>query len=299
MISIRKENFHNLHSSILKSYSELFKEKYSNNNLFTEIFKNDESVNLEQLKIYAESVNDFELKSILYRIIGVSKIIDSRENNTSLELNNVWKYISESILSIPTNYTISSIGSQGFLSIPLYKNDLNLEEFDFIRLHIWDKSLDKYMNLEKCEMFSIHTHTFYAKSWVITGDLINERFEFKENSKNSRHSFFKVEYNKSLNKVNRHTSVAINENINVEITRTSKEYYSTGKTYEIEAGELHKSKKGSDSILATFFSFTGKDGLSKSLVVGPKEIKESEVNRKELINPIELLNRISNKLKND
>lgn len=299
MIIIKKENFKNLQKSILESYSESFKEKHSNTNLYADIFKNDESVNLEQLKSYSDNLNNFEIKSILYRIIGVSEIIYSRENNTILPTEKVWNYISKSILSIPTENTISSIGSQGFLSIPLYKNDPSLEEFDFIRLHIWDSTLDEYMDLAKCEMFSIHTHTFYAKSWIITGDLINERFEYKEGSKNSKHSFFKVEYNNSLNKVNRHSSVAINENIDVEITRTAKEYYTSGDIYEIEAGKLHKSKQNSENILATFFSFTGKDGLSKSVVIGPKSIKESEVNRKKIIDPTNLLNRITNKINND
>lgn len=299
MITIKKENFQDFYLAILKSYNEKFKNKFQNSNLASNIFKNSNSISIDELENYTKKIDDKEVKSIVNRIIGVTKIRYSRENDINLDINDVWKYISKSILEIPVEHTISSIGSQGFLSIPLFKFDPILEEFDFIRLHIWDKSLWEYMDLEKCEMFSIHTHTFFAKSWVITGELINERYDYEESSENSNHSLFKVKYNDSLNQVNRHTSMAINKNIDIEIEKTANEHYQAGDNYEIEAGKLHKSKQASSHILATFFSFTGKDGLAKSIVVGPKDIKESEVNRKKIIDPTNLINQISRQISND
>jgi hypothetical protein len=208
--------------------------------------------------------------------------------------------VSKSIRLIPVEYTISSIGSQGFLSIPLFKKDISLTTFDFIRLHIWDDSLDIFMDLEKTKDFSIHSHTFFAKSWIITGKIINDRYEFVTNEDDGEHSFFEVVYNNSLNKVNQHTSKAVNKNVNTKLYLVSQEIHSPMGYYEIKPSKLHKSGHvNSPKCSATFFSFTGKDGLGESFVIGPKSIKESEINRKIMINPNTLLDKIDNQLQEE
>jgi len=233
-------------------------------------------------------------------MIGVRELIYCRDNNHSLDIIEVWKYISNSIKQIPNTYTISSIGSQGFLSIPLYKSDETLEKFDFLRLHIWDDSLNVYLDLKKCDDFSIHSHTFHAKSWIITGSVINDLYEYKVDSKNSNHSFFKVVYNNSLNEINQHTSKAINENKNIKLSLVKHEVHYSKGFYEIKASKLHKSGHiNSPDCSATFFSFTGKDGLGKSFVIGPKDIQESEVNRKTIIDPTNLIAKIDQQLINE
>lgn len=294
MTILDKNNFTEFYNAILKGYSEDFKIKHKNDYLKNLVFFNKDRVEINDLVNLLESLNNCELESILMRIIGVYMIIDARDNNVKLDTKKTWELISNSILKIALENTISSIGSQGFLSIPLYKYDPNLENFDFIRLHIWDTSLNELMDLEKCELFGIHTHSFYAKSWIIAGELVNERFDHVLNSDNAKHSIFDVIYNDSLNNVNQHTSTAINKHINVEIIEKSRELYKTGDSYEIEAGKFHRSNFiNQENAAATFFSFTGKDGLDKSIVVGPKSIEESEVNRKAIVNPIELINKIT------
>jgi hypothetical protein len=70
--------------------------------------------------------------------------------------------------------------------------------------------------------------------------------------------------------------------------------------YEIKPSKLHKSGHvNSPKCSATFFSFTGKDGLGESFVIGPKSIKESEINRKIMINPNTLLDKIDNQLQEE
>ncbi|AEW85061.1 hypothetical protein FCOL_01060 [Flavobacterium columnare ATCC 49512] len=225
------------------------------------------------------------------------EIIYCRENTKQLDSKEVWKLISKSIRIIPSELTISSIGSQGFLSIPLYKKDLSLETFDFIRLHIWDDSLDEFMDLQKCQDFSIHSHTFFAKSWIIIGKVKNNRFEYETDSEYSTHSFFEVQYNNSLNEVNQHSSKAVNKNINVRLFKTSEEVHFTKGYYEIEPSKLHQSGHlNSPNPSATFFSFTGKEGIGESFVIGPKEIIDSEINRKMNISPISLLDKIDSQL---
>lgn len=246
---------------------------------------------------FANDNSDSFLKSFIYRLVGVLEIIYCRENKIKLNTNFVWKLISNSIRFIPSEFTISSIGSQGFLSIPLYKKDNSLDTFDFIRLHIWDDSLNELMDLKKCQDFSIHSHTFFAKSWIITGKVKNDRYEYETNVEDTTHSFFEVQYNKSLNEVNQHSSKAVNKNTNARLFKTSEEVHFTNGYYEIEPSKLHQSGHvNSPNSSATFFSFTGKDGLGESFVIGPKEILESDINRKMNIESNYLLEKIDSQL---
>ncbi|OOV19251.1 hypothetical protein [Flavobacterium sp. LM4] len=297
---LSKSQFTVFYNSLIKGYSEDFKNIIvGHDELVKNLFKNNEIIEIEDLEKYIDEITDNAIKSLLLRLIAVKEIIHCRDDNKNLNIKEVWTYISKSIKIIPSCYNISSIGSQGFLSIPLYKYDETLETFDFIRLHIFDDSLNELMDLKKCEDFSVHTHTFFAKSWIITGKIINNRYDYILHSENSKHSFFKVKYNDSLNEVNQHTSLAINEKINVELFQTSEEIHFEKGYYEIKPGKLHKSgHKNSPFVSATFFSFTGKDGLDKSIVIGPREIEVSEVNRKMIIDPLYLLEKIDNQLNN-
>lgn len=296
--TILKEEFIEFYKPLLKGYSESFRLQVKTLDENTDlIFKNINEVSLSKLQELCNEYNDIFFTSIIYRLIGVREIIHCRENNFELEILSVWQLISKSIRIIPIEYTISSIGSQGFLSIPIYKADKTLDTFDFIRLHIWDDSLDKYMDLKKCEDFSIHSHTFFARSWIITGKIINDRFEFVLNADNPRHSFFDVVYNDSLNQVNRHSSKAVNKKIDAKLLKVSEEIHYKNGYYEVKPSKLHKSGHlNSPLCSATFFSFNGKDGLGKSFVIGPKEINESEINRKMNIDPIYLIDKIDNQL---
>lgn len=296
--TITKEDFFLFCKPLLKSYSESFKnEIQSLKDLINFWFSENPSIMVvEILKHLKNQPNPF-IKSLLLRLIGTREIIHSRDHNLQLDVKPVWEWISESIRVVPNKYTISSIGSQGFLSIPLYKSEETRETFDFLRLHIWNDSLNEYMDLKKVEEFSIHSHTFFARSWVITGKIINDRFEIIKNSNISQHSVFKVVYNDSLNEVNQHTSKAKNENIGVELIKVNEEVHYARGYYEIKPSQLHKSgHKNSPKCSATFFSFTGKDGLGESCVIGPQKIKESEVNRKMNISPINLLDKIDQQL---
>lgn len=296
-----KDEFHEYYEPTIKGYSESFKNIIESEIEISKLFfpLNNEKSFKDLLNSLNEIDNQF-VKSLLFRIIAIREVIFCRENEKELNIKFVWNLIAKSIRIIPKDYTISSIGSQGFLSIPLYKKDNSLDTFDFIRLHIWDDSLDKLMDIEKTENFSIHSHTFFAKSWIITGKIINDRYDFTTNSDNGEHSFFEVVYNNSLNQVNQHTSKAVNKNINTKLNLVSKEIHFPKGYYEIKPSKLHKSgHMNSPKSSATFFSFTGKDGLGESFVVGPKLIKESEINRKVNIDPHSLLDKIDNQLQEE
>jgi Leucine-rich repeat (LRR) protein len=172
-------NFCDSYNPIIKSYATEFLNKIASlDNIQTLLFDDISTKRIKELIDFADESSDNYISSFIYRLVGVKEIIFCRENKKQLDTSEVWKMISKSIRIIPSELTISSIGSQGFLSIPLYKQDASLENFDFIRLHIWDDSLDKYMDLQKCQDFSIHSHTFFAKSWIITGKVKNDRYEY-------------------------------------------------------------------------------------------------------------------------
>lgn len=294
-MKIDKNDFNIFLDSITKCYNlDIYDKLPKSKNFPDEIFENDNKLNISELLKYAEN-QDLYFLSVSKRIAGILNILIARETKSELDIKETWKLISESILIVPVNATISSIGSQGFLSIPLYKNELKLENFDFLRLHIWDNSLLKYMNIETCDKFSIHTHSFFAKSWIIVGEIINDCYKVKQSNEITEYSLFTVGYNKSLNEVNQHTSSANNNHINISIKQTSHEIHLQESTYEVQAGNYHKSTSNSkNGLSATFFSFTGKEGLvAKSYVVGPSNLENSVINRKMQIDPTELLNQIN------
>jgi hypothetical protein len=296
-----KEEFSEYYEPTIKGYSESFKEVIkSENEIIALIFSKSTEKSIQEILDIINIIDDNFIKSLLLRIISIREIMYCRENEKKSNIKYIWDLVSKSIRLIPVEYTISSIGSQGFLSIPLFKKDISLTTFDFIRLHIWDDSLDIFMDLEKTKDFSIHSHTFFAKSWIITGKIINDRYEFVTNEDDGEHSFFEVVYNNSLNKVNQHTSKAVNKNVNTKLYLVSQEIHSPMGYYEIKPSKLHKSGHvNSPKCSATFFSFTGKDGLGESFVIGPKSIKESEINRKIMINPNTLLDKIDNQLQEE
>jgi hypothetical protein len=268
------------------------------NDFPTDIFKGNNFDFTNLLSLIENNSNIF-LKSVTLRMVAIYELRNNRDLGLNVDIKKIWNLINESILILPINATISSIGSQGFLSIPLFKYDIEMEKFDFIRLHIWDNSLSKYINLETCENFSRHTHSFYAESWIVCGKVINDRFKLDISDTTTDYSLFKVGYNKSLNDVNQHTSSANSTNTFVHINQISHETYMQGGSYVVKAGDFHRSGSGGENGLsATLFSFCAQKGkVDQSYVVGPSHITTSEINRKMQIDPTELLKRINKMVK--
>lgn len=298
-MKINNIEFKSLLDSINCCYGESVSELLPKTEDFPIEINIEDAVDLNLLHDLIEDISDCYLKSVAMRIVAISELRTARDSNIEVNLKKVWKLIADSILTIPVDATISSIGSQGFLSIPLFKDDKIKENFDFIRLHIWDDSLSRYIEQNKSQNFSIHTHSFYAKSWILCGKVVNDRFKVEEVNSPTDLSLFTVGYNKSLNKVNQHFSVAENKSKYVILRQTSHEEYMSGGSYSINAGDFHRSgSNGQNGFSATLFSFTAKDGrVEQSYVVGPATSVSSEINRKMQIDPIDLIKRINNESK--
>lgn len=274
---MKTHDFETTLNSINRCYSKVFSNRLPEVN----DFNNGELVN---------PTNNFH-KSVALRISALTELRKARDSRERLNLKDVWSKISQSIRILPVEATVSSIGSQGFLSIPLFKYDTDMEFFEFIRLHIWDSSLDKYVNTTTRDNFSVHSHLFHADSWILCGEIINDRFIVEESEKNEIHSFFEIKYNETLNEINQHTSTAERTNTFARLKQVSHEIYMQDGYYSIKAGEFHRSGSNDKyGISATLFSFTtDKDFKGPSCVIGPSGIQSSEINRKDSIDPNELI----------
>ena len=297
---IKLENFQAFLNSIKLCYSEECQNKLPIITDFPPSLFQDNLLNFSLLEKLTENTSNIYLASVSKRVLGILLIQESREEDTTLNLKKCWHYISESIRLIPSEDTISSIGSQGFLSIPLFKFMNDMSMFEFIRMHIWDKSLEKHIDQKASTNFSIHTHSFHAHSWIITGKIVNDRYIVTESEDTTPNIRFTINYNKTLSKVNQHTSTASNDNIYVIPNQISHEVYMSGGSYQIKAANYHNSgTEDEGDISATFFCFTAKNGkVDTSYVVGPAEQQESEINRRVHIDPKYLLEKIEKKQTN-
>ena len=280
---MKTQDFEEIIDSIKKCYSKDYLDRLPS------------LADFEDEKLNASS-NEF-YNSVALRLEAITDWRRARDLNLMLDYRSIWSKISESIKILPPEATISSIGSQGFLSIPLFKYELDKSNFEFLRLHIWDSSLDKYVNAETRNNFSIHNHSFHADSWILCGEIINDRYLVEKTSTESDMAFFSIEYNKTLNEVNQHTSIARRTTDYAIVKQLSHEIYMQEGYYSINAGRFHRSGTNDTGVSATLFSFTSdckfKDGSS---VLGPGNIEFSEINRKMFINPIDLIKKIDQKV---
>lgn len=251
------------------------------------------------LQFGKSSKNPFAL-SVAKRIIAIEKLQIARDNNLDFDFEEIWELIADSITEIPDESIISTVGSQGFLSIPLFKHSEPFNEFEFIRLHIWDNSLQQYINQTTFENFSIHSHMFDAQSWIMYGGILNETFKIDLSSSGKiEYSKFKIEYNKDISEVNEHSSEAINTGINVDVQKLSKEEYYKQGTYRVRSGDFHRSVPlDKNGLAATLFSFNANFGfVEKSFVIGPAEMHSSKINRKMYIDPKPLILKLTSLIK--
>ncbi|PSL24078.1 hypothetical protein [Chitinophaga ginsengisoli] len=298
------EEFIEIIKGIVPTFSDSFKENIPKKEVLSDlIFDSKESITINEIQLKASHLSPY-FQIIIDRICAVSLLLAdfNQHQNTKTyikSLKEIWPFIYRSIMNLQGSEILATIGSQGFLSIPLYHNDKKEESFEFLRLHIWHESLKKFIDNEKAEMFSIHSHQFYAQSRVLCGEIYNQRFDVTEQSFESEFSFFEIHWN-NLDNVNQKTSIAQNTGKFVSIKEHDIESYEHGDSYEIKAGEYHRSTVDSKQLTATLFLFsTVKGRVGQSNVVGPTIIKESTVNRKITINAQILLESLNHAIVNN
>lgn len=262
-----------------------------------EIVSSDNKLDIEVLSKFCEESNNLFAKSIAKRMLAIHLLSITDRN---IKLSKIWHLLKDSILQLPKGTVTSSIGSQGFLSIPIMKYDENLNDFQYVRIHIWHDSLKEYFDVKKCETFSIHSHAFDAFSEILVGGIRNEMFNVSESIQGD-FARFEIRYNNTLREVNKHTSKAVNLGEMVSVDLESRNDYKPGNAYSIGAGEFHRAFSLNDKdITATIFSFFSREKpIVKSFVLGPRSINESEINREMYIEPKPYLEMIDNAINNN
>lgn len=206
-------------------------------------------------------LSDYSLKSFASR----------KKINTQF----VWRLILDSLTFFYKNNPVSNIGSQGFLSIELYRFEKEKNR-KILRLHIWDESFPKNIKQVDFNKYSIHSHLFNAQSYILSGTILNERFEISS-SENSENSLYRIEWDSvtSEDGVTKRKSKLAVDKTDISVTKLSTETIEPGQNYSVLVNEYHSSKSISP-ISATLFLFNSYEGQSEiSKVVGPKNDPET------------------------
>ncbi len=255
--------------------------------------------------------SDFKIAIALRALISGVIIFISREQddqkNKLTDLRHIWQLLYRTInktSGIPIN---ASLGSQGFLSIPLYSHGRDRNISELLRIHFWDKSLHEYPTYRSVNLFSIHSHQFHATSWVLKGNINNTLFKVEptevKDEKNG-YCFFNIEWDETKEyRSNLKKSFAVNSGQFVTVKKESTEKFLEGQSYEINCGDFHDSfvdlNSGQNAITSTLFLFDGTKGrIKKSDVVGPANIQKNEVIRENDVDSYSLIEKLNSMLLN-
>ena len=246
-----------------------------------------DKINLEKIvdKIFESKVDIIKISSLntlfgefsdiewalVERISLVQYVLQQNKKSESLEsIKTVWSMIYSSIQKLEENQVVTSVGSQGFASIVLYKRQ-DENDIKILRLHIWDISLYQYLKLDDLNVFAIHSHKFHAQSWIFTGEILNTRF-FNDANIMSTQNYFEIEW-KEENK--QWSSFLSNTMRPATLIANRVEQYYNGDSYSIDSGEFHKSGVNlARGIASTLFLFNSDiNAVDSSYVLGPNSEK--------------------------
>jgi hypothetical protein len=249
---------------------------------------------------------DFDFKvAIALRAVVAGLTINISRNNKLADMRGVWKILYRTLNKDSGIPIKASLGSQGFLSIPLYSNGRDQNISELLRLHFWDKSLHEYPTYRKVNLFSIHSHQFHATSWILKGNITNSLFKVKPTDNKSEqdgYCFFNIEWDETKEyKSNLKKSFAVNSNKFVTVEKESTTTYFAGQSYDIICGDFHDSfvdlNSEQNAITSTLFLFDGTKGrIKKSEVIGPANIQKNEVIRENNIDSNSLIEKLHSQI---
>ncbi len=253
------------------------------NEILTTVFGDKNEINDIYLLNYKSNILNESSCQLIKRIGLIYQIDISNENNRAIIPKDIWDNLYKSITFFATSPLTASIGSQGFLSLPLYRNQNN-SEVKIIRFHIWSTSFKNHI---KESAFSIHSHLFHAKSHILCGSIYNTRYQVLESQKESNNSIYEIIWNSTSNNISDNSlkSELKNTKRKVFLTNDDREIYSKNDSYEVDAGDFHVSEfDESKSIGATLFTFNSRNGrVNNSQVIGPYDLEKApEINYSEI-----------------
>lgn len=188
----------------------------------------------------------------------------------------VWRLTFDCLTFFKKDKPESGIGSQGFLSIELYRYESN-ENRKILRLHIWDESFSNEFKTSEFGKYKVHSHLFGAQSQVLAGSILNNRYKVLKTEDYSENSLYNIDWiNETDDKGCKKRKSELNIDLkNIKLKRTSSETIKSGQYYSVSINEFHSSQSITP-LSATLFLFNSDEGLNdKSKVVGPKDELET------------------------
>jgi hypothetical protein len=272
------------------------KKKLDLQKITEKIFKSKfDNKKLNEIDIISYEYSDVE-KAFISRITLVHYILIINKSFESLEsVKEIWNLIYETLIILEGNNIMTSIGSQGFASIILYRRQ-DENDIKILRLHVWDKDLNQYINNEDLNLFAVHSHKFHAQSWILSGEILNTRF-FNNNDTKIDVNYFKIDWKVENGEWK---SFLSNTMKRASLFSHPIENYFGGNTYTVNSGEFHKSEVDlSKGIASTLFLFNSKiNNVDISYVVGPNSKKEGPKYQHIVFDASKILNKL-NKIIND
>lgn len=274
---LSKSQFRSLADNLLKYIvAKEFHTRIDIENLALRIYRDHNTLKYDEI-LDKYSINESPSAISFIKLIVLSdyslKAFASRKKiNTQF----AWRLILDALTFFNKNNPVSSVGSQGFLSIELYRFESGKKR-KILRLHIWDESFSinpQNLNFKKYE---IHSHLFNAQSHVLAGSILNERFDISNSNDTSEKSLYRIDWKSIMDEdgVSKRQSELNVEVNDVRVTKLSSETIGAGQDYSVSINEYHSSRSITP-ISATLFLFNSNEGLSElSKVVGPKNDPET------------------------
>jgi hypothetical protein len=273
---ISKDQFKWIGENLIKFIIDKdFHSRIDLDNLTLRIYREKSILNYDDiLKKY--SINESSTAiSFIKHVILSDYSLKSFKTRDRINTQFVWRLIFDSLTFFRKNNPYAGIGSQGFLSIELYRFESD-DNRKILRLHIWDDSFSNDFKENDFRKYKIHSHLYSAQSHVIAGNILNNRYEVSDSETESKNSLYSINWNSTKDEngtTKRESNLEIDKS-NIQIKKTSSEKIAMCQGYSVSIDEYHSSESIT-SLSATLFLFNSNEGLNDlSKVVGPKNDTE-------------------------
>ncbi len=292
---LTKDRFDFISRNLLEFSLSDYAEDINHEELCRQIFRTNYSTDFSTLVHFIQSEPNELNKHFLKWILLVQLCTNTYKNEGPISVGVLWDFCYSVLCFFKNSKDSVSVGSQGFASIEIFRWE-EKEHRKILRLHIWN---DEIKDSHK-QLYSVHSHRYHGQSIVLTGKLINTRYDVKQSESKSDFSLYQIAWNQELKgKENYGWKSSLKPYLkNVSIKANAKETYSKGDRYFIKPSEFHSSETES-KVTASIFFFDSKLGaLNDSFVVGEVDQTEPRFNYKEF-NLLHLLREVNEAIKLD
>jgi hypothetical protein len=250
----------------------------------------EELLSVKMILCKVEEIADKAIIALTKRAIiaGIILRLARKQAGSAADIRSIWPMLYSSICPESELPIIASLGSQGFLSIPLYFKGSGSDISSILRLHFWHESMFKEQGGNQVHS-SIHSHRFHATSWVLEGNITDTSYDVSDANDQTGYCFFDLKWQPSKSaSLNENKSVIENSGVFADVIVRSVRTYQGGQSYEIDCGVYHSSFvhfAQDGRLLSTLFLFDAQKGMiERGGVVGPANVRREETIRQPFTN---------------